>query len=42
MLRQTLFLAALALLLCGCVGNPNDDSLERMQRNHHAAVETAA
>ncbi len=40
--RLALVCIALAALLAGCVSTSNDDSLERMQRNHSAALQTTA
>jgi hypothetical protein len=40
--RPFIILGLLAILLCGCVTTGDDDPLDRMQRNHRDAVETAA
>ena len=40
--RLLLLVATLASLLAGCVSTGSDDSLERMQRNHSAALQTTA
>jgi hypothetical protein len=42
-LRLFLLVSLLGALLAGCVTtNDSDDDLNRMQRNHNAALETAA
>jgi hypothetical protein len=41
-MHQITLLVLLTSLLAGCVTTGNDDGLERMERNHRAAVETAA
>ena len=33
---------ALTTVLAGCVSTGNDDDLQRMERNHAAALETTA
>lgn len=41
-IRPFVILGLLAILLCGCVTTGDGDSLDRLQRNHRDAVETAA
>ena len=40
--RLFLVVTVLGPLLAGCVSTGNSDSLEQIERNHNAAVESAA
>lgn len=41
-LRIFLLVVALGGLLAGCVSTGSDDDIRRLERNHNAALETAA
>ena len=40
--RLVLLTLALGITLAGCVTTGNGDDIERMERNHNAALETTA
>jgi len=40
--RLILLALALGALLTGCVTTGSDDEIQRMERNHNAALETTA